>query len=79
MKWIADADAGQGRNHVNFNLDAQGETLRLYASNSTTIIDSVSFGAQRPGVSEGRWPDGSASVFTFSGSPSPGAPPGRGR
>src|SRR5262249_56947385 len=30
VKWVADDDPGQGRNHVSFNLDELGETLRLY-------------------------------------------------
>jgi hypothetical protein len=72
VKWEADNDPEQGRNHVNFSLDAQGESLRLYATNGTTLIDSITFGIQTLAVSEGRLPDGQSNVVAFAGSPTPG-------
>jgi hypothetical protein len=69
--FIADGDVSAGRNHVNFNLSSGGESLRLYTANST-LITAVYFGAQQPGVSQGRLPDGAAQVAEFDGSPSPG-------
>src|SRR5688572_6463868 len=47
--FIADGDAGAGRNHVNFNLSSEGESLRLYTT-SSTLITAAYFGAQQPGV-----------------------------
>jgi hypothetical protein len=64
VKFIADADQGQGRHHVNFNLDAEGEMLRI-ASPALGVIDTVSFGAQALGVSQGRLPDGTDNIADF--------------
>src|SRR5207344_2248940 len=72
VQWLADSQPDQGRNHVNFDLDALGESIRLYATNGSTIIDTVTFGAQSLGVSQGRVPDGSTNTFSFPGSASPG-------
>jgi len=71
VKWVADGNAGNGFNHVNFALEAQGASLRIYSA-SFTIIDSAYFGAQSPGVSAGRLPDGSATFVSFPNSPTPG-------
>jgi hypothetical protein len=71
VKWIADGDANQGRDHVNFSLDAQGETLWLYRSTNFNLVDTVAFDAQQLGVSEGRLPDGQASIVSFVGSATP--------
>ena len=75
LKWIADANAGNGRNHVNFALDGAGESLLLYAVNGATftLIDTLGFGAQSTGVSNGRLLDGQPSILTFPGSASPAA------
>ena len=71
-RWIADNDPEQGRDHASFSLDAGGEFLRIYAANGTTILDTVAFGAQWLGISQGLLPDGSATVESFPGSASPG-------
>jgi hypothetical protein len=68
---VADGNAGQGANHVNFGLAAGGEAIGLFTSNGQGI-DAVSFGPQRNGVSEGRFPDGSATITQFPGTPTPG-------
>lgn len=73
-RWVADADPEQGRDHVPFSLDAAGESLRLYAANGTTILDTVTFGSQALGVSEGRLPDGTGAITRFPGTASPGGP-----
>jgi hypothetical protein len=73
LRFIADGDPAQGRDHVSFSLDALGETLRLYASNGATI-DSVDFGFQSAGVSQGRLPDGASSIVNFVTTPTPGEP-----
>lgn len=64
VKFIADDDVNQGGHHVNFNLDELGEALRL-SSTALGVIDSVYFGAQSPGVSQGRLPDGAANIVGF--------------
>lgn len=74
----ADGNAGAGAEHVNFRLDADGESLGLFAA-SGELIDAVTFGPQSPGISEGRLPDGSPNIVPFPEGPTPGAsnrPPG---
>ena len=74
VQCLADGQSDQGRNHVNFSLDALGDTLRLYQPNGSNIIDTVVFAPQALGVSQGRVPDGNTnSLFTFPGSASPAA------
>jgi hypothetical protein len=72
VKFIADGRPDAGRNHVNFSLNGEGESIRLY-SGILAPIDTVSFGRQLFNVSEGRWPDGGTNVAAFPGSASPGA------
>ncbi len=72
VKFEADNDAGKGRNHVRFELDSQGEALLLSDANQS-VIDAVYFGAQAPGVSTGRLPDGAANFVRFTSTPSPEA------
>ncbi len=72
VRFEADGNAGNGFEHVNFSLDAEGESLRLYNGTSFTPIASVYFGPQAFGVSEGRLPDGAAAVARFAGSETPG-------
>ena len=71
VKWEADQDASKGRNHVNFDLDGDGESLRIYNTNGIAI-DTIDFSAQAAGVSQGRLPDGGATIVNFTGSASPG-------
>ena len=72
VKWVADGNAGQGRDHVSFSLNADGDTIRLYAANGSTIIETIAFGSQSFGVSQGRIPDGASSIVNFPGSATPG-------
>src|SRR6185503_18294589 len=72
VQWLADSAPGQGRNHVSFDLDSLGETIRLYATNGSTIVDTAVFGLQSLGVSQGRIPDGFTNSVSFSGSATPG-------
>jgi len=53
----ADGYAGQGILHASFTLNANGETIALFADDGTTLIGSVTYGKQRD-VSYGRLPDG---------------------
>ncbi len=62
--WVADDDGKSGRNHVNFNLDSEGESLRLY-NGDLTLLTGVDFGPQQTGVSEGCIPDGGATLGRF--------------
>ncbi len=73
VKVVADGDPDQGRDHVNFSLDGAGEWLGLYRTNGavTTLLDSVAFGAQAIGVSQGRLLDGATNFVYFPGSASP--------
>jgi hypothetical protein len=56
---------------VNFNLNKGGEAIGLFAADGTQI-DAVTFGAQTSDVSEGRCPDGTASIV-FLPTPTPRA------
>ena len=74
----ADGETDRGRDHTAFSLSSLGETLRLYTA-TLSIIDEVNYLPQFTGVSEGRFPDGSAEIISFPGSPTPGSanlPPG---
>lgn len=66
----ADGDPSQGRNHLNFHLDPDAESLRL-SGPDLSVLDTVFFGRQGHGVSEGRLPDGAPSVASFA-CPTPG-------
>jgi hypothetical protein len=74
VQFLADSAPEQGRNHVSFDLDSEGESIRLYATNGSTIIDTVAFGLQPLGVSQGRIPDGFTNSISFPGSATPGEP-----
>ncbi len=72
------ADEDTGRNatdssalHAGFKLSQGGEAIGLFAPDGT-VVDSVTFGAQTNNVSQGRWPDGSTSIF-FMPTPTPRA------
>ena len=78
---VADGDPLAGQDHVPFRLGAEGDSIRLYDrrlpqadGTPVPVIDSVTFGAQAPGVSAGRWPDGGDSIRRFPGLSSPGSP-----
>ncbi|MGE4182932.1 MAG: lamin tail domain-containing protein [Limisphaerales bacterium] len=71
VAWRADGRADQGPDHLPFQLDGRGETLRLYASNRS-LIESLSFEIQTAGVAGGRFPDGADRIEAFPGSSSPG-------
>jgi hypothetical protein len=71
-KFIADGSTGKGTDHVAFSLAGGGERIGLFTATGTQI-DAVTFGAQTTGVSQGRFPDGSANLVTFPETPSPEA------
>jgi len=55
--------------HVNFSLSKHGEVIGLFAPDGK-VIDAVTFGAQTSDVSQGRFPDGGASI-AFMTNPTP--------
>ena len=69
----ADGEPGQnvpgGDLHADFSLSKSGEAIGLYGAGGV-LIDAVTFGDQTTGVTEGRFPDGSASISALS-QPSP--------
>ncbi len=67
----ADGHPGNGRDHVNFSLDQEGEAICIYDTNMT-LIDAVSFGLQTTDVSQGRLPDGGTNIVNFPTTSSPG-------
>jgi hypothetical protein len=73
----ADNESGQNSTnradlHVNFALSKGGEAIGLFAADGTTI-DAVAFGAQTSNVSEGRYPNGGANIYSMP-TPTPRAP-----
>ncbi|HEY0456615.1 MAG TPA: lamin tail domain-containing protein, partial [Verrucomicrobiae bacterium] len=70
-QWQADGQVSNGRDHVPFSMDAQGELLRLYNTN-LSVIDEIFYDVQLTGVSQGRLPDGTANIVSFPFSSSPG-------
>ena len=68
-KFFADGTT-VGFNHMNFKLSNGGSPLVITNTNGTSTIDSVTFGAQARNVSQGRFPDGSATIVSFPQSPS---------
>lgn len=50
--------------HVNFALSKGGEAIGLFAADGTQI-DAVTFGSQTSDVSEGRFPDGAANIYSM--------------
>lgn len=69
---VADGVEPASPGHVSFSLNTQGEYLRLYSA-SSNLIDTIDFGLQLEGVSQGRWPDGVGVFYTFPLAASPGA------
>jgi hypothetical protein len=57
--------------HVSFKLEKNGESIGLFAPDGT-LMDYVVFGAQLANISEGRFPNGAATVRQLS-LPTPGA------
>jgi hypothetical protein len=53
---------GTGDLHVNFALGKSGEAIGLY-SPEQVVIDLINFGPQTSDISQGRFPDGAASIF----------------
>jgi hypothetical protein len=67
----ADGETNQGTLHASFRLSADGEEIGLFATDGSTLIDSVTFGSQDEDASYGRLPDGGDNWQVFA-SPTPG-------
>jgi hypothetical protein len=63
--FLADEDPAQGSRHAGFKLGKGGEAVGLFQPDGTTLVDSVTFGAQTTNVSWGRLPDGGADWALF--------------
>jgi len=71
--FVADRQPGQGADHVDFGLEAAGESLGLYRADGVPV-DRVTFGPQTLGASEGRFPDGALANVAFNTTVSRGQP-----
>lgn len=71
VEFKADNDPAAGADHVNFRLSADGESIGIIAADGT-VLDSVTFGPQLEGISEGRLPDGAPALTRFTDTASPG-------
>ena len=67
----ADGKTELGGLHTPFRLNANGDSVALFASDGTTLIDSVTFKKQIRDTSYGRLPDGSQN-WEYLSEPSPG-------
>lgn len=61
--------------HSNFKLSSSGDNIGFYhrRDNAWVVVDEYTFGAQNPGVSMARIPDGSSN-WVISANPTPDAP-----
>src|SRR5690606_5005776 len=48
--------------HAGFALSKGGESIAIFASDGVTQIDAITFGAQTTDVTQGRFPDGAATI-----------------
>ncbi len=72
LPFIADADAGQGADHLSFKLSPVQGSIALF-SPAGVLIDCVIYGPQATDISEGRSPNGGDARAMFS-LPTPGSP-----
>ena len=66
------ADEGGGANHLDFKLPAAGGEISLFDSTGT-FLEKVTYAQQVEAITQGRLPNGSATITSFPGSVSPGA------
>ncbi|HJN90731.1 MAG TPA: lamin tail domain-containing protein [Verrucomicrobiota bacterium] len=71
LRLIADNNPEDGPTHLGFRLSSKGEEIVLTDSKAK-VIDSVMFGEQTRGTSEGRFPDGDKTIVLFPNSATPG-------
>jgi spore coat protein CotH len=70
FQFIADSNPNAGADHVKFKLSKSGDTIGLFSSAGIQIL-ALSFGAQQTSVSQGRFPDGSSNIVSFTSTVSP--------
>ena len=70
IQFIADGNITAGADHVNFAISSARSSLGVFAP-SGTAIDSVALGQEQTGISQGRFPDGSANIVSFDSTASP--------
>ena len=73
QRFWADGLTAAGANHTSFSLNNTAESVGL-ANPAGVLIDGVSYASPALGVSEGRFPDGAATLVRFPGTDSPGDP-----
>jgi hypothetical protein len=61
----ADDETTEGPLHTNFKLSADGEEIGLFATDGSTLVDSIIFDAQVPNISYGRYPDANDNLQFF--------------
>lgn len=69
----ADGEPSDGPLHLDFKLNAEGEAIGLFDTDSQTLIDGLTFGNQIENTSYGRFPDGGNNWQIFE-IPTPGQP-----
>lgn len=72
-RFVADSAPENGPDHVDFRLSNDGDFIGLYPAGTGPAIAGVTFGPQVNKVSEGRFPDGSATIVPFPDTASPAA------
>ncbi len=72
----ASGEPSRGAVHLGFSLSGGGEHIGLYrmTGGSVTVVDSLSFGPQRVDISQGRKPDGTATLLYFQNSTNDASP-----
>jgi hypothetical protein len=70
IRFFADGNPGAGADHVSWNLKKSGEAIAVYSA-ATRLIDGLNFGPQQTGVSQGRLPDGTANIVSFTTTATP--------
>lgn len=71
--FYADHNVVEGADHTGFRLGNGGGEIGLFSA-AGNAVDTVTYGAQPEGISEGRLPDGGTTIVQFPGSATPGAP-----
>lgn len=63
-----------GSVNATFGLSKGGDAVALLSPDRTVELDRVTFGAQSPNVSQGRWPNRASGAWVSFASPTPGLP-----
>lgn len=71
LEFAADEKPADGPTHVNFKLGSTAGSIGLF-SPARVAIDTVTYGTQSEGVSQGRLPDGAAKIVSFLTGATPG-------